>query len=252
MLDGCWRLRENLAELTAGPLAAIVDLCAPERGLQRVTVAGKPVASRHHLGIELPATDAAGIDGYVRGRDLVAAYAPQGPWPFRTQVYWRVWTSQLSDVAAIELVASMQTSLLDTQPRLFTTTHVAADEVLRLVDPARERFVLLVPPAAGALPLEPDDGCGCVLLRQAEGRASYAEMVHPVDFVDSQLARAPVQDQPPATWWSLRHRLFAAHLEKGVILRARVLAAWVERARDEELVPALYREFAASEPPLTT
>lgn len=251
MHDTGWQLRGQHAQLTAGWLSADVDLCAPQKGLQPVGVGEQLAPSRHHLGIELASTEAAAVDGYVRGRDLVATYAPQGSWPFLTQVYWSLWSSKPADAAAIELVASVQTDLLETQPSLFTTTSVAANEVLRLVDAARERFVILVPATAGSLSLVPRDGCGCLLLRTAEGTQSYAEMVHPADFVHSELQVAPAPGQSAATC-SLRHRLFAEHLEKGVILRARVLAAWVDRARDEELVSTLYREFAASAPPLTT
>jgi hypothetical protein len=50
----------------------------------------------------------------------------------------------------------------------------------------------------------------------------------------------------------VRHSLFAERLEKGVILRARLLAAFVDRERERAELAALYREFAASDPPLTT
>lgn len=251
----CWQLHQHDAQFRWGSLAARIDLSAPARGLQDVKRSGRLVPGAGLLGVEIPASGAAaaaGMDAYVRGIDLVATYAAAAERPFRTQLYWRAWTSGVPGATVVELVASVQTALLDSYPRLFTTSRLAAAEVLRLMDPARQRFAVCTPAGTGSLALRPHEGCGCLLLRSGGDAGSYAEMVHPVDFGHSEVARETRAGSPTGPWCSLRHQLFAASLEKGVILRARVLAAWVDRSGDEEAVATLYREFAASEPPLTT
>ncbi|HWB01116.1 MAG TPA: hypothetical protein VG713_21645, partial [Pirellulales bacterium] len=87
---------------------------------------------------------------------------------------------------------------------------------------------------------------GCVLLRPAEADFSYAEMVHPRDISHDQLSTANGAAR-------LEHRLFARmRLEKGVILRGRVRAAWLPRHDDEPLARAIYQQFQHAELPLTT
>jgi hypothetical protein len=90
------------------------------------------------------------------------------------------------------------------------------------------------------------------LLRLPDGQGSYVEMVHPLDFGRTEICGVGVTESGEARLWSFKHTLFAETLEKGVILRSRVLGAFVGREADEEQAASLYREFANSEPPLTT
>jgi hypothetical protein len=89
-----------------------------------------------------------------------------------------------------------------------------------------------------------------VLLRLPELGVSYAEMVHPADPGRSELHRVS-KPSPEAAALELRHHLFTAALEKGVILRARVLGVFLERADDEAAAAGYYQAFAATAPPLT-
>ena len=70
-------------------------------------------------------------------------------------------------------------------------------------------------------------------------------MVHPLDFVESGLT--PSADG--ALRWTTR--LFQGRLEKGVILRSRLKALIASRSHDIATAALCYRDFAASEPPLT-
>jgi hypothetical protein len=140
---------------------------------------------------------------------------------------------------------------LDSQPRLLAGSSLAGSQVRRLVDPAERRFQTWEPVNASVLQRSAANQCSCTLLRLPDDMGSYVEMVHPVDFGDTQLTRLGPAGAGKASHWSLQHTLFAETLEKGVILRARVLAAFLGAENDERQAAALYREFAESEPPLT-
>jgi hypothetical protein len=74
---------------------------------------------------------------------------------------------------------------------------------------------------------------------------TYVEMVHPLDFVSSEFTATASNEVEHST------RLFRGPLEKGVILRSRLRGVIVPRSGDVSAAIACYREFAASEPPLT-
>ena len=90
---------------------------------------------------------------------------------------------------------------------------------------------------------------GCLLFDMPNSDLCYAEMVHPDDFQNSELTTATDERGPV---WTLRHLLFPENLEKGVILRARVLAAWFKRDDAAHGAAQLFRDFSASALPLTT
>ncbi len=122
---------------------------------------------------------------------------------------------------AVDLVVSMRTELLESQPRLAVHSRLPAGEVLELAD-------------------------GCWLFRFPRHEISYAEMVHPADFQGSELDYVAERDRAV----EVRHRLFVEHLEKGVILRARVRGALLRRHDDAALAAAVYAAFASADPPL--
>jgi hypothetical protein len=73
-------------------------------------------------------------------------------------------------------------------------------------------------------------------------------MIHPADFHGDCLVKSSGAD---ATL-TLRHRLFPEPLEKGVILRGQIRAAWLPRDHDQSAAAALYRALLDLPPPLTT
>ena len=76
-------------------------------------------------------------------------------------------------------------------------------------------------------------------------QVSYVEMVHPSDFRTVELTWRDGQA-------AVRTPLFADRLEKGVIRRGRVRGWLVSSPGDLAAAERLFREFAESEPPLTT
>ncbi len=252
-----WRLDRYHARLQSDRLCATIDLQRPEAGLGSLSLDGQPVGGQI-LGVELPSSALQAlpvgssedtgfqVDAYVRGHDLVTTYSANTSWPFRTQLYWRVLPAgAVSRIAAIELIVSVQTQLLDSQPRLRSISQLCGESIERLLDAQAARMG----PATGAM--SPRDGTSCVRLRAEGGAVAYAEMVHPLDFTESTLeSRHTPSGALMKSWW-LRHQLLSEKLEKGVILRARVLGVFLNLPDDAIDVAGNYDEFARSEPPLT-
>jgi hypothetical protein len=129
---------------------------------------------------------------------------------------------------------------------LAVRTELPASKVLRLNLSGSGRFDPFAP--AEDLTLRPSGGPGCLLFRLSDVRASYVEMVHPVDFYQDTLIRTPA----PGDGVRLRHQLFRDSLEKGVILRARVRGAFLLTDDDASVAAGCYEAFAAEKPPLST
>jgi hypothetical protein len=193
------------------------------------------------------------IDFYSRGNDLVAIYGDAREHPFRAQIYWRLLPSSRFDsvdgkkqsIAALELILSIQTSLLNSDPALTVETTLAANEVSQLADVDGFGFVDLPIPSAPEL-ADAQPGAGCFVLGPASGSLTYIEMVHPADFRHSTLER--INQNGPVR---ISHRLFVERLEKGVILRSRIRAIFATADANPATIARAYHEFAASDPPLT-
>jgi hypothetical protein len=248
MADQPWRLDARTASLRLARLSAVVHPLQPELGLDELHIDGRPISGACcPLGVDLFAEQrsflSSTVEQYVRGGDLVATYADCPMAALRTQVYWRVASHPVEGaIAAIELVISVQTSLLDSSPRLATRSTFRADEAICLsqLDSVKEFG---------------EGNSSCHLYRLVDSPFSYAEMVHPAQSQASALdapasAGATGEVEPPRL--ELRHELFCERLEKGVILRARVLGIFLDRQHDLDAAAAHYAAFLAAEPPLTT
>jgi hypothetical protein len=236
-----WHAQEHLVLLALARLSASVDPLRPDRGLHDVRIDAQPLAGAALLEVDLPPVDAAAaptqIEVVRRGGDLSIAYSDRPQSAMSAQIYWRAASHTSSGaLAAIELVVSVETSLLDSNPTIFISSHLPVEETLALGDPRRGAFSRVA------------DGSHSVgyLLRLSGGKFSYAEMVHPGDAHES---RCETSRQGTAF---LRHQLFSQRLEKGVILRARVLGVVLDRAGDENAMVEHFAAFESSEPPLTT
>jgi hypothetical protein len=212
--DERWRLEGTTARLKAGGLQARVDLLRPVTGLHDFTAAGGSI-----LGVAIDVGDVDELstnETYVRGNDLVATYRETSRRPYRVQLYWHAVNDQV-----VELQASVNTGLLDVRPAL---------DVVTSLDEGNWRE------------LEP----GLFLFRtNSTGAWSYCEASHPKNEAASQVLST-------AGGSRLVHRLFDRSLEKGVILRSRIRGALVPREGDEDAATAMYRDFVASQPTLTT
>lgn len=241
-----WKLQQDRACLAWDGLSGSIHLLRPGDGLTDLRLADGPLPRTRVLGIAAPGfmpRDAEElIECRVRAGDLAAAYRESAAWPVRLDTLWRSMPLE-GALGAIELVLSVRTYSLDCRPELTVLSVIKADEVLAVAEDGTSRP--FAPTAEGWTAVGRARPC-CVVFRMAGAALSYAEMVHPGDFQRDELLR----ESAPIVPSQLRHWLFPAALEKGVILRARIRGFFLPRDHDLHLAATASQAFAASEPPL--
>jgi hypothetical protein len=241
-----WELQDSQARLTVDALEGRLDCSQPFAGLA-ATFAG---AALRLFRVELPppsqSPDDQSPECYVRGCDLVCTYFQDDQRKLRGQVYWRALEWGPQRAPGVDLIVSVQTSLLDSDPTLKVRSGVQAFEVIgvKQFEPAAIEDIFKPDPNSHVVTLR-GKMPACWLFRLSGAGFTYVEMVHPADFVSSCF-----QETSPG---ELEHstQLFQGPLEKGVILRSRLRGVIVPRSGDVAAAIACYRDFAASEPPLT-
>lgn len=215
----------------------MIDLAVPQAGLE-VVRPGATVPDRL-LGVEL---DPAGgcTDAWCRGSDVTAVYETRDGGRLRATAMWRAqpaWLDAARGVWCREVVVSAQTALLESMPRITVSADVAGDRVMPI---ASDSGNLEFSPAPDR---EPHG-----FLVAGPGNLAVVFLVHPVD------ARG-VTARADAGRVRIAASLFPTAVEKGVLLRSRVIAA-LGPARDATApgswLHALASAFAASPPVLTT
>ncbi len=220
--------------LRPGTPSAQVQLDRPAAGIG--FAGGEPPWPFSLLGLVLdPAAErAAGehhdvippTDRWVRGDDVVAVYEPRDPRSLKATAMWRRWPTGSPAVVAWELVVSCQTSLLASDATVIVRSRVPAGEIIS-------------PTAAAAL------------ARSAPG-PSVLVATHPLEARRLAIRPDPLGGPEFTAPVAIECHLFPSVVEKGVLLRGRVLAAVGPRENDAEWSAGLLDRFAASPPPLTT
>lgn len=246
-----WQSSGNHSVWSRGEFSAQVDLAEPFRGLRSLRVQGATAAALRPLQLNVrnePSGEAGVLrDAYVRGKDLVGTYAESSALEFLPQIYWRMLEpAEGGRIAALDLILSVQTRLLDSTATVQSVTHVGPGEVLRwTIDAAG----LLVREGSLERPETIEVTAPTIILfRPAESDWSYTEMVDPPDF--RRWRWEPLSDEPGWNQWAWS--LFAERLEKGVIRRGRLRAAWLPREGDTEQVRREFADFLNAPLPLTT
>ena len=249
-----WHAENSTVRLQLARLSGVVDPLNPAGGIGQLRLDRAPLVGMHLLGVELPTAETpvapSIVDYYVRGADLVATYAETPARPLRAQIYWHAASDGFDRaIAAVKLIASVQTSLLDSRPELSTESKLVAREALQFRDSRRVEFAPIGPAGIDSDVNEQPERALCYLFRLASEQVSYVEMVHPAD---AQHSSCQVRAGGADLQVHLRHRLFSEPLEKGVILRARVQGVWLDRKDDEAAAAHHYASFATARLPLTT
>src|SRR5437016_721897 len=125
-----WEFEGAIGRLCGGKISASVDASRPQLGLQNVRVRSQSLEGAF-LAVrpsDVSAWHAALAERYVRGGDLVASYAPSVDWPYAPQIYWRAEPTGNSQgvLAAVSLLVSIQTNLLDTHPVVHSVSQLPA------------------------------------------------------------------------------------------------------------------------------
>jgi hypothetical protein len=239
-----WQIEAQTARLSLATFTARVVLDRATPGLEGLSLTGHSRAGRL-LALELVhASPAEGIAAYVRQGDLVATFEETPARRVRVQAYWRTaWASLPALLAGVDLEVSVQTSLLDSDPRLEISSLVQPSEIWRLSEAGQ--WDRLEAPTAASRELDSSTGTGALLFRSGSGEASYFEMTHPADFRAVALAKEGEEVR-------VTRRLFGQNLEKGVILRSRIRGGFAPRSKDLQVALDAWRSFTESPIPLTT
>jgi len=171
MRQPTWQLDAARATLAGGSLEGRLDLASPAEGLGGLRLRGADWTEAGLLGLDwqapLPVGPEVLAERFARAADLVAAYKETPDHPVRVDAVWRARSPASGDgfLAAVDLIVSVRTSLLDARPALSVRSRAAACEVLRLADVESGLFetVALSRPWAVARPSSSD--ASCVVLR---------------------------------------------------------------------------------------
>lgn len=177
------------------------------------------------------------VDHWVRGEDLVAVYEPTDPRRLRATAMWRRHDRRET---AVELVVSSQTSLTESDSSVAVVCDLAGGTIhwatQRPGDPtAITDWQPLT--AASSCPAE----ATCLLVKRPADTVLVA--VHPADA--RRVTVRATHDRVVVSCW-----LFSTAIEKGVLLRSRVLAA-TGPVTDTAWATSMAADFLASPPPLT-
>ena len=241
-LPPVWTIFQRRA--TCGETGVSLDLDAPGHGLA-VPVDGGRLATPAHqlLGIDLRLAGQASAalgpsEQWVRGSDCTAIYEPSDERALRATVMWRQWpaptTGQPARFAVWEVVVSAQTALLQSDPALGVVSQIArAGEVVwGRWHPGGLAFSTASAAAAG------------LLVRTKADRSVFV-LAHPAE--QQRVAAVSAADTCRVTCL-----LFSQPVEKGVLLRSRVLAAIGPVTGDTAWAAKVAASFAASPPVLST
>lgn len=212
-----WTLTDHVARAARHVRDASIDLDRPTDG---IAIASRAADADHLLGIDLRSA-ARLAERWARGTDVTAVYETTDARRLRATAMWRLDSAAPAlprEVAVWELVISAQTSLLESDSSLAVVSHVAATEFVPV-------------------------GAGGVLARRGDGTSALV-LVHPDDL-------KKVSSEHRAGRGTISCWLFSAAVEKGVLLRSRVLAAIGPTAGDTNWAAAIAETFAASPPMLT-
>lgn len=226
-----WSLDGRIATTPDG---GRLDLDAPGGGL--ALAAGRD----RILGVDLR-TACGPSEHWLRGPDLIAVYEPADPRRLRATAMWRLLPATAAPPAvAWELTLSAQTSLVQSDAVLCAVSDVGCLELLSRAATGRWAAV---PPDG-----QPSEDATCLLVRRpaaaADSPTTLLVAVHPADARRIAVRRRDGRVEV-ACW------LFSTAIEKGVLMRGRVLAAVGPTHGDEAWAERAVAMFASSPPPLT-
>ena len=225
-----WQIHRSTARWESDRLRVSVDLTCPAVGFHHIAWEATDFPHARVLQVSVPSRghhDTECVDDvYVRGSDAIVTYAETSDSPVHPQVYWRVLDAPGSSSAIIlEAIVSVQTRLLDSDPRIQLASTVSGDPwLLCAAEDSAGRFRTIVPQKRSPLSIDVTAPGIALLARIPELAFSYGHIVHATDLIEAQL-----------TWDQAGHMstlstvFFGQRLEKGVLRRVRARAILVPR-----------------------
>jgi hypothetical protein len=244
-----WNLENQRGALVCGPLEGEAQAGPLSFGFAVTRWNGRAVDRIGVLNSSGPADRAVALvltEAYVRGDDLVFQYEKLPPHNVAPLIYWRASCDESRQAARIEMIVSVQTDLLHSVPQFPIASSVVDAELWHCAELAPDKFQRIEQRASIA-PLTRDQSpTHLFVFRSAKLGLTYAEMVHPSDFVWAQPVVATGESI------SVTSSLFPEHLEKGVIRRGRICGWFLPCENDLAVAVELARLFINEPLPLTT
>jgi hypothetical protein len=234
-----WQIGESAARLHAGPLEGLLEWNRTG-GCFIPTAWNSQSLSRLELLCSTAPVEFTLAELYVRGDDLVVEGNPAGSDCIAPQIYWRGKLVGDSQAVRLELVLSVRTELLDSRPTWQVHSSIPGATLLHASSLAEPTFRDITDTARSFPRSESAEQL--FVFRRADFGFSYAEMVHPSDFVSADTALKDV---------SVHSQLFPERLEKGVIRRGRICGWLLPSENDLTLAAQLARQFVDEPLPLT-
>jgi hypothetical protein len=233
------------AHLSCGPLEAFAR-CDGGLSLSLKSWGKAPIPKSAVLASAGPADSSEALEiteRYVRGLDFVASYKATGAKHITPHVYWRSNFNESENTVRVELVLSAQTDLLDSGASWIVGSSISNALLLHAASLKRPTFE---DASAAAERFDETDAAEHLFVFRASSLGfSYAQMVHPTDFVVAEVAFNEERKL------MLRSTLFPERLEKGVIRRGRVCGWFMPVENDLETAVRLARAFVEDPLPLT-
>ena len=224
-----WRVESQHAAFESDPWRVEFAPAKPQSGLSITRRDGSTYSGV--LAIDFPgARDTETVsDCYPRGVDLVTTYEQHADRTVLPHIYIRV-VEASDSLLALQLIVSMQTSLLASAPATVIRSPLQQGP-LQCLD-ANGQWSSDSP----ATPL--------ATLQRLPNNVSFFQAIHPSDFESTA-------DLEPKV--GVGYRVFGQSLEKGVIRRARIMAGLTATHEDDaNMAKRCFEQQLSEAPPLTT
>ena len=238
-----WTINGTLATAELGDYQISVDAVVPARGVNWTP--GKSGFAGSTLQFKPPSSATAAPvlhDVYVRGRDLIATYEQLPGAAVQPQLYWRLLEHADLSAVGVQLLISMQTSLLDSEPKC--TVESVLPGARTAIWNWKEKTWWGSDAKDLNLRSDPSAGGFVTWFSAPKESNSYVEVIYPDDRVSQHI-----------TLGRSEACFFAEHLEKGVIRRSRI-AGWLvpnTKLMESAVTPLQLFQLAQQEAlPLTT
>jgi hypothetical protein len=240
-----WRIEGEAGLLACGPMQGRVEADGMGVRFLVATWRGMPSDAFGAMITAGPGPRPAVIEvkeRYVRGCDFVATYAKSADYPVAPQFYWRAALHEALSAVQIQTILSVQTDLLDSHPEASVNSFALESRLFHAPSLAHDAFREISESAS----CEGNAGREHLFVFRNEGLdLSYAQMVHPSDFVAAEVQVN--ESRPPLVSASL----FPESLEKGVIRRARISGWFLPAENDLRAAVELAKQFVNEPLPLT-
>lgn len=242
-----WAIQEKQAELSLNGVSGSLDTARPNEGLRSLTQGAEKLVTQL-FGVVSPSGQPwEPTEQYVRQPDLVCHYGIDTTDHVSRSLYWRV-TNQ-PDVGTsrtqIELIVSLQTDRLDTNPRVELLTQIPPDcSILAKALHGGESDWSEIASTENS---SPHHRPTLFVLRPCDTPWSLAFTAAANDWASGQVIPHGESNQT-----KIRLELVDTPLEKGVIRRYRAAALVLDRQDDLDASLAWEQQFNGAAPPLTT